>query len=109
MIDKLSTVANKPIIFFGAGEYARLSIERWRRLSFEPPYFCDSDERKWHTRFCGYEMLPLSLAMERNPCRILDDSIQFSRWPLFFAREVLQGVVDSLKARKGGGDGTSIA
>jgi hypothetical protein len=27
----------------------------------------------------------------RNPCRIPDDSIQHSRWPLFFVREVLVG------------------
>jgi hypothetical protein len=42
-------------------------------------------------------------------CRIPDDSIQYSRWPLFFAREVLQEVVDSLKTRKGEEDGTSSA
>ncbi|MDR3157918.1 MAG: hypothetical protein LBU11_02680, partial [Zoogloeaceae bacterium] len=39
-------------------------------------------------------------------CRIPDDSIQFSRWPLFFAREVLGEVVDSLKEKKGEEDGT---
>jgi hypothetical protein len=40
-------------------------------------------------------------------CRIPDDSIQFSRWPLFFAREVLREVMDLLKAGKGRGDGIS--
>ncbi|MDR3158410.1 MAG: hypothetical protein LBU11_05250, partial [Zoogloeaceae bacterium] len=42
-------------------------------------------------------------------CRIPDDSIPFSRWPLFFAREVLGEVVDSLKEKKGEEDGTSFA
>jgi hypothetical protein len=37
------------------------------------------------------------------------DSIQFSRWPLFFAREVLREVIDSQKSRKGEEDGTSSA
>jgi hypothetical protein len=44
--------------------------------------------------------------------RILDDSIQFSRWPLFFAREALREVVeavDSQKTRKGGEGGALFA
>jgi hypothetical protein len=41
-------------------------------------------------------------------CSIPYDSVQYSRWPLFFVREVLQETVDSLKARKEEG-GTSFA
>jgi hypothetical protein len=42
-------------------------------------------------------------------CRIPDDSIRFSRWPLFFAREVLGEAAASLKEKKGEEDGTSFA
>jgi hypothetical protein len=53
--------------------------------------------------------LTRSIPMNTVVCRIPDDSIQHSRWPLFFAREVLREVVDSLKTRKGEEDGTSSA
>jgi hypothetical protein len=57
-----------------------------------------SGKKSFHVHFPGY-----------RKCRIPDDSIQFSRWPLFFAREVLREVIDSQKSRKGGEDGTSSA
>jgi hypothetical protein len=42
-------------------------------------------------------VLPLMEVARANPrCRIPDASIQFSRWPLFFARDVLREVVDWL-------------
>jgi hypothetical protein len=58
---------------------------------------------------CRKERFPERVPLVHTKCRIPDDSIQNSRWPLFFSREILQKVVDSLKARKGGEDETSFA
>lgn len=62
---------SKNIIFYGAGQNARIKAALWAKEGLVPACFADEDSWKWHTSFelCGknIEILPLSEAVEAYP------------------------------------------
>jgi len=60
------------IIFYGAGEWAQDNLERLVNEGIEPLCFADKDKKKHHTFITStmekkYEILPLTLIIERYP------------------------------------------
>ncbi len=51
------------VIFYGAGQFAAANLSKWVDGGLSPSCFADVDERKHHTMFCGYSVLPLREAL----------------------------------------------
>lgn len=72
---------NRPVIFYGAGEEARVRLPQWLEKGLVPVCFSDIDEKKHFTKFepaendSGkierYDILPLAVATARYPDYLL--------------------------------------
>ncbi|GHV53401.1 hypothetical protein FACS1894216_11320 [Synergistales bacterium] len=52
--------SGKPVVVYGASGEGAVTVSRLiKQLGVAPTCVCDSDPKKWHTRFLGIDVLPL--------------------------------------------------
>jgi hypothetical protein len=84
---------SKPVIAYGAGQYAPAAIQDLKKLGIEPVCFCDKDHRKQHTRFLGYEVLSLEAARDRYPDFCLYLTLSEILWDSISEELIIGGLV----------------
>jgi sulfatase maturation enzyme AslB (radical SAM superfamily) len=105
---------NKPLIFYGAGQYARENLSRLISEGLNPVCFCDVDINKHYKRFVGikceenYEILPLNEAIQRYPNYLIYITLSIDKLRKITDWLIKQGIpierikyIDNVELKKG--------